>query len=258
MGRRFRRPRESAGKTLFDRVLALTAGRPLFTADYYAIDGVSGKVSGFIDWNDASHVLAQSTSANQVALPAAHADFSGKLCATFSAHGYQSNRAASTWVFANDGISCERVEVLTPTSAVGINVISTTVWAGISAGAQLYYTGAGAFNHAVYTSAAGVTAFNAPFGAATINVMRYLSMRHQLSATPDYELRQNGVLAVFGPYATPPTATTPEAPFTLGCNDFATISNPAPMRWRCAAFFPALDAGARTIVDAWCAAGCPT
>lgn len=259
MGRRGRRPRESVQGTLFQRVLTLSAGRPVFTANYYAVDGVSGKVSGFIDWNDATHVLAQATSANQVAIPTPHADFSGQLCGVFTAHAYQSNRAVASWIFAHDGISCERVEVFTPTSANPVpQVVSTTVWAAVAAGAQLYYTGAGAFNHSIYTSAAGVAAINAPFGAATVNVPRYLSQRHKAADTPDYELRQNGALVASGAYSTAPTATNPEVPFTLGCNNFATVSNPAPMRWRAEAFFPALDAGGRAVVDAWCAAGCPT
>jgi FAD/FMN-containing dehydrogenase len=262
MSRRLQRSRRFGGglsQTLFQRVLALSAGRPIFTANYYAVDGVSGKVSAFVDWNDPTHVLAQTTSANQVAIPAAHADFSNQLCGTFTAHAYQSNRAVAQWIFAHDGVSCERVEVLTPTSAVAVpQVVSTTVWAAVAAGAQLYYTGGGAWNHSIYTSAAGISAINSPFGAATVNVPRYLSARHKAADTPDWELRQNGALVASGAYSVAPTATDPEVPFTLGCNNFATVSNPAPMRWRAAAFFPALDAAGRAIVDAWCVAGCPT
>lgn len=242
--------------SLFEQVLALAQGRPVFTADSCAV--VGGKVVAFIDWNDASHALTQGTSANQVATPVAHADFSGQLCATFVAHAYQSGRPAAQWQFASNGISCERVEVFTPTSGAGVNVISTTVMLALGAGSQLYYTGGGVFHHSVYTSAPGVKAVDQDFGAATINVMRYLSVRHKLADTPDYELRQNGALDASGAYLTPPTATTPEEPYTLGCNDFATVSNPAPMRWRAAAFFPALDVAGRATVDAWCAAGCPT
>jgi hypothetical protein len=89
----------------------------VFTADYYAIDGVSGKVASFIDWSDPTHTLAQATSANQVALPAAHADYPGRLCATFTGvERYASNRAGATWNYLSNGMSMSVHAVCTPTA----------------------------------------------------------------------------------------------------------------------------------------------
>lgn len=82
----------------FGLVLGLSATRPVFTADLYVIDGGSGKVRAVVDWNDNAHWLDQSNTTLQCALPAAHADFAGMLCLTFTGtQWYASTRATSYW-----------------------------------------------------------------------------------------------------------------------------------------------------------------
>lgn len=94
-----RRPRG-----VFGAILQLAQNYPVFTADYYAVDGITGKVASFIDWNDPTHTLAQAVSAQQVAIPATHADYGGKLCASFAgSQWYDSTRVPSRWAFLYDG-----------------------------------------------------------------------------------------------------------------------------------------------------------
>jgi hypothetical protein len=76
----------------------------LFEADYYGVDGVTGKVGTFIDRIDPTHALAQTVSARQVAVPTADATLGNALTATFSAHWYDSSRAASAWRHQHSGI----------------------------------------------------------------------------------------------------------------------------------------------------------
>lgn len=93
-------------QTLFEEVLALAAGRPVFTADYYALDPVTGKVAAFIDWNDPTHMLVQSTSANQCAAPGTIAGvMAGSTVATFASNltYYRSNRPTASWDFCSNG-----------------------------------------------------------------------------------------------------------------------------------------------------------
>jgi hypothetical protein len=101
--------------TRFGDLLQIANKRPVFTADYYTVDGGTGRVGSFIDWNDPTHLLTQSTGPSfQVLIPAAHADFNNKLCADFPATStfYTSNRPASYYTYlVNDSTS---YLVLTP------------------------------------------------------------------------------------------------------------------------------------------------
>lgn len=128
----------------FDVVAALLpAGSSWFDADNYTVDGVSGKTAAFIDRLDASHVLAQATAANQVAVPAADAGMKGRRSATFTGvdgQRYQSNRATALWNYFNAGATggtCLMIEATNSAAAqsrantrvggsVGLNFYSAT------------------------------------------------------------------------------------------------------------------------------------
>lgn len=144
------------GGSLFSLVLALAASRPVFTADYYAIDGVSGKVASFIDWNDPTHTLAQATSANQVALPAPSASFNGRYVVTFATTMfYTSNRAASTWTFLHDGTGMDEFAVFRATAmSPGASMIAGTQ-TGSTNYQSLYLTTTGATASMNINNAAG-------------------------------------------------------------------------------------------------------
>lgn len=90
---------EQAG-SLFNQVLANSAGRPIFTADYYSVDPVSGKVLAFIDHNDPTHLLQQTDNTKQVSIPTTSAALNGAVAASFTGtQYYTSNRAPSEWQF---------------------------------------------------------------------------------------------------------------------------------------------------------------
>lgn len=102
MNRRNRGRRRTISSLGINSIVALAAGRPVFTADRYTVDGVSGKVAAFVDWSDPTHLLSQSTSGNQVAIPAPDAGANGQLSMTHisaSLTNYASNRAPASWVF---------------------------------------------------------------------------------------------------------------------------------------------------------------
>lgn len=231
--------------TLFEQVLALSAGRPFFTADNYV--EVSGKAVAFIDWNDPAHVLSQPASANQVATPAPHSDFGGAVCASFTAaQAYLSSRPVAQWVMDHDGVSTEKWDVLSPLDASGTGLISTTRNAG--PGTQTYYT-AGQFYHYL-SGAAGVVGpvnFGPPIVAGTPT---YVDVRHQ-AADPgaQYRLFHNGVEALAGNYASAPDPGPADTPLSLGA--VAPLGYPARMRWVATFFTPALTAEQRAVVHAW-------
>lgn len=112
----------------FRTVLALSASRPIFTADYYAVDGVTGKVASFIDWNDATHLLAQATSARQVPAPTVDSALNGRLAAVFSGgQVYESNKTASFFNYLNATPHYTQL-VLKPTNT------SFAIWAEVGLG----------------------------------------------------------------------------------------------------------------------------
>jgi len=89
---------------LFQQVLFLSAGRPVFTADYYILDPSSGKVLAFVDWNDPTHLLLQTNPARQVRPPQPNPSFKDRLCADFTGSQYYvSNRQPSDWAFLHAG-----------------------------------------------------------------------------------------------------------------------------------------------------------
>lgn len=103
-------------KTPFQRVL-LAGILPLFTAHGH-LTIVDDFVRSIHDWHDDAHVLDQPDAAKQLALPASHADFAGKLCFAHTSAGvnwYQSNRAAATWNSLHNGAGDQPVLISTPT-----------------------------------------------------------------------------------------------------------------------------------------------
>lgn len=87
--------------------MQLCRGGSIFSADRYTLDGVSGKVSGLVDWLDGTHVAVQATAANQAAAPAANSALNRRLALTLDGNQrYDSNRAASTWNYLHDGTGC--------------------------------------------------------------------------------------------------------------------------------------------------------
>jgi hypothetical protein len=229
---------------LFAEVLTLAAGRPVFTADNF-ID-VGGKVAGFIDWNDPSHVLAQAASARQVATPLPHADFVGALCASFTAaQNYVSTRPTSQWVTEHDGVSSEMVIALTPTGAPVVFFQATAANASV-AGVHLFHDGT--LRHHLSNSSGGESIPSVSAGVTAVGTPVYLDIRHCAAEVPQWVVRNRGAVMSSGPYGAPPSAGPSSIPCELGARAGAFFCD---MRWTALAFFPALNDTQRATVQQW-------
>lgn len=243
----------SAALSLFEQVLALSAGRPVFTADKYTVDGISGRVRSWIDWNDPTHVLDQSIAAQQVPVPAAHADFAGALCATYTGgQAYQSNRAVAAWTFTADGVSNEQWDVFEPVGQASPGAVCATAFTGGQAGSLTTFE-PGGLTHLLGSGpsgSAGLLILANP-GASANDVPIYTSSRHQAAAAPQYELRRRGTLGASGPFGAPALNFPPQFPLIVGASGNPALSRPANMRWAATLFTPALTPAQRLIVETW-------
>jgi hypothetical protein len=206
---------------------------PIFTADYYAIDGISSKVAAFIDWSDPSHLMAQSDPLKQVAVPAAHADFGGKLCANFTgAQVYHSNRPLSTFRYIHNGTGMTLLSIHTPLAGNGVLIATRTGSNNLGRGANInIYTttadvlwGAGNGTQSLYVL--GATSITN--GAAT-----YLSMDYQENVTFEWQGWVKGTMSNSGTTTNSPSALDGLGLLSLGGG--VTDTGLAVMRWRGAA-----------------------
>lgn len=103
----------SSAPSLESRVRALDLYSWL-EADTYTVDGGTGKVASFDDKVrsgtgiraiTAAHAIAQATGANQAVVPAADANYGGRVSALFGGviKNYVSNAPASAWKFLHGG-----------------------------------------------------------------------------------------------------------------------------------------------------------
>lgn len=123
-----RRPARGGGR--IENMILKISPYSFVEADYYSIDGVSGKVSAFLDKVrpgtgikaiTPGHAFAQATSANQVVIPTATATLGGRLAANFNAAPYYvSNSPASSWRAAHNGNGFTSFAVFDRTTITGI------------------------------------------------------------------------------------------------------------------------------------------
>jgi hypothetical protein len=137
-------------------------------ADYYSVDGVTGKVASYLDKVAAgtgiraivpSHAFAQSTSAKQCALPAADSNFNGALSAQFPAAPYYgSNALPAAWQFQHNGTGMDVFNVWMPlTIAAGSKAIECTSLAGGSTQSCIMFWNTANLATLMYGGAAGTT-----------------------------------------------------------------------------------------------------
>jgi hypothetical protein len=233
--------------SLFPEVLALAATRPIFNADLYVIDGGSGKTRAVADYNDLAHWLDQSDTTKQCALPAAHADFQGKLCLTFTApdlKNYLSNLTGNVnWM--HDGSGGEFFFVNTPTTTGNVATVvgsRNTSGRGFSLGrnassASFWY---------VLTAANGfVISQTDPTNSWLQDVPTYINASYAISDTPDATVRRRGITLTSGNQAIAPESGASSQALRLGSDG----SNYFRGRWRSLLFFPPLSVAQRSIVQ---------
>jgi hypothetical protein len=118
------------GGSLFSLVLALAAGRPVFSETEYT--QVAGKVVDIFDLSDATrvHVLTQADPAKQVLLPVAGVGY--PFTGTQS---YLSNRAAATVDYCHNGTGFEStLGYERKTSLAGVQILAATNQLGTATG----------------------------------------------------------------------------------------------------------------------------
>lgn len=185
--------------SLLGALLQLSMQRPIFTADYYAIDTGTGKVGSFIDWNNPTHVIAQGSGTNQVAIPAAHADFGNKLCITSTStlQFYQSNQSAASFSYGSDGSGiCSWAVVGASTytgfAPIGLGTCDLSSPAN-GAGISLFHQNATGFRAAVSNGSAYCVNHTSGAGGVPVGASRVL-VDIRGGQNPVSALYRNGVL----------------------------------------------------------------
>lgn len=231
-----------------DAVLVLAAGRPIFTADFFVIDGVSGEVRSWVDQSDPTHVLDQALSARQIPLPAAHADFGEALCGTFNDSGlYVSNRAASQFIYCHDGTGVSSYTTFAPTEAPF--TASRFIWGTIGAGGPFALLLGGNGTSAVRMEISNGAVIYNPGAAVTDEVATYLSYHFATSQSPDVLYQKQGATVDNSDVTGAPSGSDPTGTLILGAN--AGFGNLGRFRWRNLMFFPLLDGAGRAIVESY-------
>ena len=238
--------------SLFEQVLQIAQGRPVFTAGNPANVVLAGKVVSFADWNDpTAHFMTQSNAAFQVAAPVNDPAFNNAPIVSFTGgQVYRSNRPPAAWSFAADGVSYEQVSVLAQQSGLGEVFAATTY--GLGPGNQSYWGFGAGFGENLLAGGLYVVQVSG-FGVSAVGVPTAILARYELAGAPQYELRQKGTLATSGAYAAAVTPGNPaDVPMTIGANAFPTPAlYPTSMRLGAFCCFPALSAIQRAIVYAW-------
>lgn len=194
--------------------------------DYYSIDGVSGKVSAFLDKVKpgtgikaitAAHAMAQATSAQQVSIPATYAGLNGRLVATFGgSQYYQSNSPASSWTFMHDGSGAEAFIVFEKTGGATYYLLATN-----NALAGFNWQTSTSLPGTVLDAAGGFVIF-ANSGAATWANEKYASMSYSTASTPDYSQFLRTAAAGTDNNRLTPAATAPQGSLMLGASTAAS------------------------------------
>ncbi|MBN2447660.1 MAG: hypothetical protein JXO22_13080 [Phycisphaerae bacterium] len=221
-----------------------TASDAWFDADNVTTSG--GNTTAWVDRVDGSRTLAQGTGGLQAAVPAAHADFGGKNCVTFTGgQVYQSNQAAAFWNFLHASAGTA-VIVLTPTVASGTQVVFETDAGGVN-GISFFFAGAPAFQQVIFRGGVG--------GAAPINIAASVGTPSSVeqycadASSPQRSVKRNGQAAVTAAIAGG-TAGTAGQSLCLGARPAG--SNALQARVRAAYFFArALSAGELGTVRAY-------
>ena len=208
---------------LFAGLLQLAAGKPVFTADYYIIDPTSGKVLAFVDWNDPTHLLIQTTTALQVRPPAPSDRFNGRLAITNSlaAVQYTSNRAASAFRYLHDGTGCTVLHVFARSgSTSGFQALSATARNNAAVQGHNFYFNGGV-TPAHLTRNGATTVFSGSSAAAGTGGT-YATMDYQTSVecAAYTKSARTGLTVVNPPAATDPDRTLTILNGTVAPSDF--------------------------------------
>lgn len=222
-----------------------------FDAASFSVDGVSGKVSGFVDRLDASHSLVQATSSRQVATPVADAGMGGQMVASFveaSVHRYQGNKTAAEYAFLHGSSGVSAYTLFSPGSGT-----NSVVW-GTRNNVAAAETGAALARAGVQLGRSiGNGTATQPIAYATIpsvnianDAVVLVSISHGTAGSPQYSLSVNGVQFTSAPYASAPSSGNPTYALTLGAKPDGSAA--PTMRWGALWVFKRLHTSAEEAV----------
>ncbi|HYC44484.1 MAG TPA: hypothetical protein VED01_03270 [Burkholderiales bacterium] len=235
--------------TTFQLVLALSAGKPFFTFDNFEDDEVDGELVALVDWNNPAIKLEQGDDTKRIATPAAHADFGGALCGTFTGVEWYPCNNVAAYNFAHDGSGMTIVPVYTRTNAGGFHVICASNNFLSTSNRGLGVAGLANGNTQAFVGTGSAAMWNTTSGGATAaDVPTYRDVSWQKAANA-WNVRNNGTLAASGTTPNTPSALDPVTTMTLGAAGNGTLG----FVGRIAAFpsFPWLDASGRALVQQW-------
>lgn len=258
-------PRPNVFRALFQKDIGGVSGvsDSWFDASYYVLDGVSGKVSDFVDYIDPTHTLRQATSANQCAVPSAVAAMNNALCVQGTGvEFYTSTRAPSAWKYLHDGGGAEHrhvfigdntsvdqtlhstCNVLSGSTSVG-SFTETSFAAGNLLGGLFVTNGTTSPANGRIISASGFIVQSSGSGNPT-----YIGGSYLEGSGTDYIVYVRGSIAVSGSTTGVPAASDPS--FTLRLFQNYSTTLPFKGRWRAGYFVRrVLSAAHRTIVQQW-------
>ncbi len=237
---------------IFGTVLQLSQRRPVFTADFYSIDSGTEKVGSFIDWNDFTHTLSQTGGSSfQVAVPTPHADFGGKLCATWTSISqfYQSNRSAASFSYGNDGSG------LCSWAHVGTSGYSGFAVCGVStcdltsplngSGVSMFHHNAVGFRALISNGAANIINHSPGVGGTPLGSSR-LILDIKSHQNPVSALYRNGVLLSTATTTAVFNSAAPKTSMILGAT---TGANGFIQRQRAWGWMPFMGTNMITVID---------
>lgn len=220
------------------KTLVASAGRPVFTSDYYIVDPTTGKVAAFVDWNDPNHLLVQSLSARQVVIPTADAAMNNRLCATFAGgQVYVSNRPAGYFHYVNAAVPFTNYLVCKPTA------VAFMLWAEVAAATNVFYF---AYNAAVQSNfARGGTNNTINHGTILANAPLAMEARANASVPTRAMKSNNAAEVVIGSVGG--TAAVPATTLSLGAR-YDLSAGASSMTWRMLAMLGELTPGDRAVI----------
>jgi hypothetical protein len=245
MRRRSQRERRMpvrSGRTLFQQVLALSAGRPIFLASGHITLSGTGDVLSVHDWNDDAHVLTQADTAKQCDPPAASANYNNQLVLIFTgAEYYDSNRPASDWQYLTGGEGYDFWGVVErPTD--GTRCVWTLSWSSGNERNALYLATA---NFLTRVTSGGVSRFALTCVVPAAGTPTRLHCAYDEAAIPEVRLQANSLTL-----ATTTTAgsTSASAATTFRLGDFVTGGGRFVGAIGAATFYPTLSTPQRDTV----------
>lgn len=228
----------------------------MFCADAYNIDGVTGKVASWQELSthasgilsiDATHRMAQSTSALQCAVPTANALFRGRVSATFVDQRYISSAAASAWRFLHDGTGSTIYEVFSLDSVAGAKYRLSTSYGSTQRGWNSSQSGT---TIASFISNGTDNAVAQSGTVLAVTTPYYTRTRFETTTLDTYLKTALGDDAVYPS----PSASDPVATLMLG-NRVIVIDSPFAGKWLASVIAKgAYSAAYDAIVKAWISA----